>query len=560
MWRCCRTDLADDENGEARLLRQKRDDCALDPSAPVDILALRNSGYLLQYFAVGLIFGGLPATQYGLFVAYLNVPAYVSTAASTLSTFPWSIKILFALLSDGVPLFGYRRRPWMMVGWTICTLFLICLACTPLPTPYFCFTESGKLDLHKVCNSGAAHEGLAFALLMMCAACGYVLADVAADGLTVSYARREAQATRGKTQTTAYLVRTMGQICAQLLVGLGMNGPEYEGTFSRGISFSTVCAILAIPSFAMLFVSWFLIEEPRVVIAAPGAKLAKPSADLEEAPSLGHFLASGWKLFESAALLDVVLFQFLSNAIGSIGTTAGPEVQRVWAGVQNLQNQLFSIAGNVLFIFGLWLVRQRFLNFSWRLMLIITTVLVNVIDIPITFITIYDVLRNQYFYLDDGLITAIPSAASFIVGTYVIVELAQPGTEALTYGILTTASNLGGPVASGLSNWFFGYWHPSLSDSANYVEDEPEFRTTVALSFVIGYAFSFLSLAVLPLLPDQKADTHARLATRPRHWGYACATFVILFVGFLYSLTVDLLSVIPSTSCLEIAGGTGCNA
>ena len=157
---------------------------------------------------------------------------------------------------------------------------------------------------------------------------------------------------------------------------------------------------------------------------------------------------------------------------------------RVWAGVENLQNQLFGVAGNLLFIFGLWLVREYFLHVSWRLMLVVTTLTVNVIDMPFTFCTIYDVVRNQYFYLDDALITSIPSAASFIVTTFVIVEVAQPGTEGITYGVLTTAANLGGPVSSGLSNWMYGYWEPSLSDSNNYVEDEPSFRDEVRRRFL----------------------------------------------------------------------------
>ncbi|KAL3905584.1 MAG: hypothetical protein SGPRY_010863 [Prymnesium sp.] len=112
-------------------------------------------------------------------------------------------------------------------------------------------------------------------------------------------------------------------------------------------------------------------------------------------------------------------------------------------------------------------------------MLAVTSVLVTAIDIPFTFLTVFDVVRNQYFYLDDTLITAIPAAASFIVATFVIVEVAQPGSEAITYGVLTTAGNLGGPVSSGLSNWLFSFWQPSLSDSANYVDDSTSFRTKV---------------------------------------------------------------------------------
>ena len=65
---------------------------------------------------------------------------------------------------------------------------------------------------------------------------------------------------------------------------------------------------------------------------------------------------------------------------------------------------------------------------------------------------------------------------NFVVSTYVMVELAEPGTEGITYGLLTTASNLGGPVSSAISNWLFGAFHPSLSDSRNYVKDEPNLR------------------------------------------------------------------------------------
>lgn len=34
----------------------------------MDIYAFRNIGFLMQYFAVGLIYGGLPATIYGFFL------------------------------------------------------------------------------------------------------------------------------------------------------------------------------------------------------------------------------------------------------------------------------------------------------------------------------------------------------------------------------------------------------------------------------------------------------------------------------------------------------------
>ena len=59
-------------------------------------------------------------------------------------------------------------------------------------------------------------------------------------------------------------------------------------------------------------------------------------------------------------------------------------------------------------------------------------------------------------------------------------------------------------------------------------------------------------------MPDQKADTHARKASRPRHRGFAIASIALLTIGLLYSLTVNLLTIFPATSCLEFVGGPGC--
>ena len=87
---------------------------SLDGGEPINIYEWRRLGYLGQYFAVGLLYAALPSTNYAVFVCYLNVPAYVSAAAASLTTLPWSFKILFAMLSDGVPICGYRRRPYMV--------------------------------------------------------------------------------------------------------------------------------------------------------------------------------------------------------------------------------------------------------------------------------------------------------------------------------------------------------------------------------------------------------------------------------------------------------------
>jgi hypothetical protein len=101
------------------------------------------------------------------------------------------------MLNDCMPIVGYRRKPYMVIGWSICSFMLALIWLTPLPEPYRC-----RDNLQCVCNAHAASKGGKFAFLMMGAAMGYVVADVAADGLTVEYARREPQESRGHTQAS----------------------------------------------------------------------------------------------------------------------------------------------------------------------------------------------------------------------------------------------------------------------------------------------------------------------------------------------------------------------
>ena len=181
-------------------------------------------GYLSQYFAVGLIYGGLPSTVYGVFNGYLNVPAHVYATIATVMTLPWSLKFLFGLVNDCFPILGYHRKPYMVIGWSFCAATLLYISCVPLPAPYWCRDANGEYITSKnstpgakhvaaePCNADAAKAGGPYALLMMLAALGYVVADVAADGLTVQLARLEPLESRGRTQTTAYLTRTCGQV------------------------------------------------------------------------------------------------------------------------------------------------------------------------------------------------------------------------------------------------------------------------------------------------------------------------------------------------------------
>lgn len=71
----------------------------------------------------------------GIFRVYDHDDHFITTsyvAALTgsitgLSRIPWTIKPVWAMLSDGVPLFGYRRKSYIVLGSFLCTLSCVVL-------------------------------------------------------------------------------------------------------------------------------------------------------------------------------------------------------------------------------------------------------------------------------------------------------------------------------------------------------------------------------------------------------------------------------------------------
>ncbi|KAF1789442.1 Folate-biopterin transporter [Phytophthora cactorum] len=118
------------------------------------------------------------------------------------------------------------------------------MATFPLDKPYFPEASWRKIkpsdyttEEVAAINYHAPSTGGKYVVLMMLATLGYVIADVAADGVVVEYAQREPVAIRGRTQTAIYTVRSIFSIFGSVLVGFGLSSPPYGGDFDFGISF-----------------------------------------------------------------------------------------------------------------------------------------------------------------------------------------------------------------------------------------------------------------------------------------------------------------------------------
>ncbi|KDO29849.1 hypothetical protein SPRG_19730 [Saprolegnia parasitica CBS 223.65] len=516
---------------------------ALRKGGSPNLYARENIGLLLNYACVGLVLGIFPSTIYPFMSLYLNMDGYQSTAATVLVGLPWSFKMVIGVISDSFPIRGYRRRPYILFGWSLCVLFLLIMAVLPVGAPYYVPGElqrTTNASARLVLNKNAPNEGAKYILLMMLASFGYVIADVACDAVVVEFAQREAAAVRGTTQTTVYMVRYATTTMASAVVGFCFNGRAYGGSFNWSLSFNHMMLLAACGAALGLPATLFFPKEDKVV----------------GEPFFGR-CKTMWLLAQKRAIWQIMAFSFFNALLFDFEATPSNVVQRDWARVQPLNSAAFVVLANALLTLSLYLTKTYFLHVGWRLLILVTTVTMVLLDATVSFLTIFDVVRNQWFYLGAPVLGNIPQGVRFVVSGYVTVEVAEVGFEGTTYGLLTTVSNLAQPFASSLSKMVDGYFDAFQDDIA---KDTPYVRRQVAYTFVIMYSIRLLSNATLVLLPRQKAEAQALRRQGGSSRVAAIIAFSTAFLCLAWSILTNLLSIFESTACLRIAGGKGCAA
>ncbi|KAF1330543.1 Folate-biopterin transporter, partial [Globisporangium splendens] len=532
----------DEDDADAAPQTPTEETGALREGGAPHLLSRESIGLLAQYAAVGLVYGTLPNTIMPFLTYYLNMEGTTTTSARALLGIPWSLKVFIGILSDCAPIGGYRRRPYMVLGWTVAATCLYTMAYLPLGRPYFSNPElrtvkpeSYTLAQIMSLNKEAPNSGAAYIVLMMLATLGYLFADVAADAIVVEYAQREPIATRGRTQTAIYSVRFFFGIFAQMIVGFGLSSPEYGGDFGFGISFPVTMFILATFCVPVIPMTWYLVREQQV-----------------DAPVFKTYLNDLWLQIQNKAVYQVIAYSFFSGVFSGFSYVASDPITSYWVHATSFNLCVSGIIGSGVMVATLVFTGKYGLDWNWRTMQVVTTVVIVSIDASCTMVVTWDYVRSKWFWLGLPIAESVPAGMSFLISTYVVVELAGKGHEGAIYGLLTTVGNLGGPFALTLTKNVNASFKVHNEDIMN---DSYEVRRDVTITILISYTMKLLALAFLPWLPRQKAETQELKRTGGSNRTIGAITIAYLVFALLWSILSNLLSIFESTRCLAITGG-----
>ncbi|GMF37559.1 unnamed protein product [Phytophthora fragariaefolia] len=516
-------------------------------SAP-ELFSRKYFGLVAQYAAVGFIDGLLPNVIYPFLQNYLNLPGSQTTTAFVLVQMPWSFKVFYGILSDCFPIWGYRRRPYILGGWVVALLMLLILSFTPQGEPYF--TDPAYRDVKPedytpeiiaTINYNAANDGSIYIIPMMGCAFGYLLSDVCADGLVVELAQREPFDVRGKTQTVIYTTRWVFTMMAYVMLGFCFNGEEYGGDFSFSLTFPMLMLIVTVVLAPILPVTWFFLHEDKNGFGAM---------------NFNHYMHTLWDVIKTGAVYQYIAYQFFSGIFAAFTYVSKNPVQRNWANVSPIEEKVGGLLSTSVYATSIWFAGNYGRNWDWRRTAAVTMITYVSLDAFCKLLTIWDIVRSPYFWLGIPILEQVPLGVIFIVSSFIIVELATEGHEGAMYGLLTTVYNLSIPFATAITRNVNSMFDLTTEHIQN---DTDGVRSDMTMTVVIMWTVNLCSLAFLGMLPRQKEQTRAMKQLGGSSYFMGCVTVVYLLFALLWTLSTSLLSIFPDTSCLAIAGGNGCS-
>jgi folate/biopterin transporter len=365
---------------------------------------------LTVYFVQGVL--GLARLAVSFFLKdelHLS-PAEVS-ALMGVAALPWMVKPLFGFISDGLPILGYRRRPYLILSGLLGTAAWTMLA-TVVNTPW------------------AATIAIALSSLSV------AVSDVIVDSLVVERARSESVKDAGSLQSLTWGASAIGGLITAYFSGMLLEHFTARIVFGITAMFPLIVSLIAL-----------LIMETRVTEAYDWSGIKHQVKQLKGAmtqkaiwmPTAFVFL---WQAMPTA---DSAFFFFSTNELG---------FQPEFLGRIRLVTSVASLI-------GIWMF-QRFLKtipfrviFGWST--VISAVLGMTTLLLVTHANRAIGIGDQWFSIGDTLILTVMGQIAFMPVLVLSARLCPPGVEATLFALLMSIYNLAGFVSyeSGalLLNW-----------------------------------------------------------------------------------------------------------
>lgn len=351
-------------------------------------------------------------------------PAELSATLGIL-TLPWTIKPLYGFLSDGFPIFGYRRRSYLVLAGGVGFLSYAFLAWGTSLIP-----------------EGASQNSILTATIasFLLSSASIAFSDVVADGIVVQKTREAA--TRGDDPAIAGGLQSLcwGSAAIGALISA-----YFSGSLLESMSPSDVFGIASILPLLVGAMSLLIEEEPVNDAATANGETTNTISPIKQQ------ISSLWSALSQPTIYKPILFLFLWKATPtSDGAMLYFLTDDIGFGPEFLGRvRLVTAASSLL---GVWLYQQYLRRVPIKDVLLWT----SVISVPLGLTQL--LLISHYnrvlgipdgaFVFGDDVVLSILGEMAFLPTLVLAARLCPPGVEAVLFATLMSIYNGAGTVGT----------------------------------------------------------------------------------------------------------------
>ncbi|MEG4289278.1 folate/biopterin family MFS transporter [Microcoleus sp. C2C3] len=352
---------------------------------------------LLIYFVQGILGLARLAVSFFLKDELGMSPAEVSAMLGVVAL-PWIIKPVYGFMSDGLPIFGYRRRPYIVLSGLLGMSAWVSLA-TIVHTP---LAATGAIVLSSI---------------------SVAVSDVIADSLVVERARKESVTDAGSLQSLCWGTSALGGLITAYL----------SGSLLQHFSTQTIFLITASFPLIVSATAWLIAEE-KTNKRTDFETVKDQLKQLRQAVTQKTIWLPAAFLFllQATPSSDSAFFFFTTNELGFPPEFLG----RV------------GLATSIAALVGVWLF-QRFLKtvpfrviFGWSTL--IATALGMTTLLLVTHANRALGIDDQWFSIGDSLILTVIGKIAYMPVLVLSTRLCPRGVEATLFALLMSITNLAG--------------------------------------------------------------------------------------------------------------------
>ncbi|MDJ0533236.1 MAG: folate/biopterin family MFS transporter [Xenococcaceae cyanobacterium MO_207.B15] len=351
---------------------------------------------LIVYFVQGIL--GLARLAVSFFLKDdLGLSPAEVAALTGIASLPWVIKPVFGFMSDGLPIFGYRRRPYLILSGLLGAVSWVMLATV-------------------------VDRGSTATIVLLMTSLSVAISDVIVDSLVVEKAREESLGQAGSIQSLCWGFSALGGLITAYLSGWLLEHFSSSAVFEITATFPLFISVVAL-----------LIVEEKI-----DPKKGQKSIVAEQIKQLFTALKQKSILLPTAFLFiwqatptaESAFFFFTTNELGF-----EPE----FLGRVRLVTSLASLVGILVF--------QKFLkNIPFRQILGWSTVIAASLGMTTLLLVTHANraigISDRIFSLGDSLILTVMAQITWMPVLVLSARLCPKGVEATLFALLMSIWNL----------------------------------------------------------------------------------------------------------------------